>query len=97
MTINCSPIDEIIRMLKVTRAELAYADNEDVHYLLCDMAQNLDNALYDLSEHAGGDGSPFHGANAMAMELALSSVEFDKYFDNSGEVAMLDPDFEDWN
>lgn len=94
---NLSPLDELIRALKDARADLAYLDNEDAHYTLHDMALNIDNCLNDLTENYGGDGAAFRGANTVAMEIALSEVDIETYFDSSGEVAMLDPDFEDWN
>lgn len=94
MTMNTTSLDEIIRILKVTRAELAYSEGEDTHYLLNDMAQNLDNALYDLVEGIGADGSSFRGANSVAMDIALQDLDLDVLWDTSGEVPLLDSEWD---
>lgn len=98
MTMNTQSLDEIIRILKATRMDLAYCDDpEDSHYTLHTMASDLDAALSDLVESYGGDGTAFRGCNAVAMEISLSEVDIESLFDDSGEVAMLDSDFDEWN
>lgn len=95
---NTSSLDELIRILKATRMDLAYCDDpEDSHYTLHAMASDIDAALSDLVESYGGDGSAFRGCNTVAMEIALSEIDIEPLFDDSGEVAMLDPEFDDWN
>jgi hypothetical protein len=98
MTMNTHSLDELIRILKATRMDLQYADDpEDSHYALHTMASDIDAALSDLVESYGGDGSAFRGANSVAMEISLSEVDIESLFDDSGEVAMLDSEFDDWN
>jgi hypothetical protein len=92
---NLTPLDELIRALKVARSDLSYAENEEAHYTLNDMATTIDNCLYDLTEAYGGDGSAFRGANAVAMEIALSDMDMDIYWNSSGEVENLDPEWDE--
>lgn len=92
---NLTPLDELIRALKLARSDLNYAEGEDAHYLLNDMAQNLDNCLYDLVENYGGDGSSFRGANAVAMEIGLQDMDMDAIWNNSGEIELIDEDFDE--
>jgi hypothetical protein len=97
MTMNVMPIEELIKILKATRNDLMYADStEDQHYTLNTMAEDIDRTLQDLVAGIGGEPSAFYNCNTVAMEVALSSVEFDELFDTRGEVELLDEDFDSW-
>lgn len=94
---NIMPIEELIRILKATRNDLMYAnDTEDQHYALNTLAEDIDKTLQDLVAGAGGDSSAFYNCNSVAMEVALSSIEFEELFDTRGEIELLDEDFDSW-
>lgn len=91
---NVQSLDELIRILKATRTDLSYAESDETGYVLGRMAEDLDACLQDLVTGVGGDAAAFVNCNTMAMDVALSSAEFDQHFDSYGEVPLLDPDFD---
>lgn len=92
---NLTPIDELIRFLNGARSDLSYAEGEEANYVLHDVAQNIDNCLYDLTENFGGDGTAFRGANTVAMEIALQDMDMDVWWNSSGEVENIDPEWDE--
>lgn len=95
MTMNVMPIEELMRVLKSLRNDLVYAnDTEDQHYALNAFAEDLDRTMQDLVSGIGGDPSAFYQCNVTAMDISLSSVEFDDMFDSYGEVELLDSDWD---
>lgn len=95
--INILPIEELMRILKSICNDLMYAnDLEDQHYALNTLAEDIDRTLQDLVSGAGGDPSAFYNCNTVAMDVALSSVDFEELFDTRGEIELIDEDFDKW-